>query len=590
MTTVATIVIPTRSRPDYLDTTLESIAPQAQTAGAEVIVVDDGANAATRAVVERHGARYLPHPTPLGPNAARNSGISASDAPLVVLVDDDVQVPTGWLATLLDAAAAHPDVDVFGGPITPRLERSDSRRWHDCGREPLPITSLDLGRADRDAPFVWSANMAIRRAALERVGPFDASYEIYGDEEEWQRRHRAAGGRIRYIAAAGLAHRRAGADARLGALCAAAYRRGRNSRRFARRKGDAPPLRGELRTLVGCVWHMARWRCANGVVMTAAAAGRLLEALAPRPAPDAPAAAAAHRAAQPSGHARAGTHTAADFLSGTRGTISGRRAVASARMRDLIADALAIASGQRRRLARAAATAPPRRRLLVLGIERLDHAATMAAARRELERSRHDIRVAIIRALPGVGKFERLNAALAQQVNAAPDWLLIVDDDVELPQGFLDGLIHLAERFDLALAQPAHRFDSHAAWPLTRRRPGSLVRETAFVEIGPVTLLRADTFATLLPFPDLRMGWGLDAHWAALAQQHGWRLGIVDALPIGHRMAPVAAGYAADEAEAEGRAFLAERPYLDRNASQRTLAVHRRLRGQPNAMTRGGAR
>ena len=29
--------------------------------------------------------------------------------------------------------------------------------------------------------------MAIRRRALERVGPFDAGLEIYGDEEEWQR-------------------------------------------------------------------------------------------------------------------------------------------------------------------------------------------------------------------------------------------------------------------------------------------------------------------------------------------------------------------------------------------------------------------
>ena len=42
------------------------------------------------------------------------------------------------------------------------------------------------------------------------------------------------------------------------------------------------------------------------------------------------------------------------------------------------------------------------------------------------------------------------------------------------------------------------------------------MRETAFVEIGPVTAFHRDTFATLLPFPDVGMGWGLDVHWAAV--------------------------------------------------------------------------
>jgi len=121
--------------------------------------------------------------------------------------------------------------------------------------------------------------MAIRRAALGRVGPFDPALEIYGDEEEWQRRHLAAGGRTRYIAAAGLDHRRAGADAHLRALARAGWTRGRHSRRFDVRKGTAPPLRAELRTLAGCLAHGPRRRCANGILMSAHAAGRVREAV-----------------------------------------------------------------------------------------------------------------------------------------------------------------------------------------------------------------------------------------------------------------------------------------------------------------------
>ena len=102
------------------------------------------------------------------------------------------------------------------------------------------------------------------------------------------------------------------------------------------------------------------------------------------------------------------------------------------------------------------------------------------------------------------------------------------------------------------------------------------MRETPWVEIGPVVALRADTWTELLPFPSLRMGWGLDAHWAALARRHGWRMGIVDATPISHLVRPIATGYGAQAAVEEARAFLADHPYLPREESQRTLAVHDR--------------
>jgi hypothetical protein len=152
----------------------------------------------------------------------------------------------------------------------------------------------------------------------------------------------------------------------------------------------------------------------------------------------------------------------------------------------------------------------------------------------------------------------------------------VVDDDVELPRGFLDRFLFLCERFSLALAQPAHRLHSHAAWPVTRRRPGSVVRETSFVEIGPVTAFARATFPVLLPFPELRMGWGLDVHWAALAREHGWRCGVVDAVSIRHRAAPAAADYSRQAALAEARSFLARRPYLSAGEAGRTLTTHRR--------------
>jgi hypothetical protein len=159
---------------------------------------------------------------------------------------------------------------------------------------------------------------------------------------------------------------------------------------------------------------------------------------------------------------------------------------------------------------------------------------------------------------------------------AGRDWLIVFDDDIELPGGFLDRFLFLAERFRLDLAQPAHRRASHAGWQVTRRRPGSVARETQFVEIGPLTAFAASTFSTLLPFPPLRMGWGLDAHWAAIAKQRGWHCGVIDAVPLSHRAAPAAEAYSRERTIAEAKAFLAQRPYLPASEAQRTLAVHRR--------------
>jgi GT2 family glycosyltransferase len=275
----ASIVIPTVGRPDYLEVTLASIAPQAKAAGAEVVVVSDGADPQTSAAATRHGATVVALPARSGVNRARNAGIAAAKGGLIILLDDDVEVAPGWLEQMLAGARSHPDHDVFGGPIRPRLEGGGPRA---CGREPPPITAFDLGDQDRDITYVYGANMAIRRSALERIGVFADELSGRGDEEEWVRRLTAGGGRIRYLAGAAVEHRRTAGDARLRALTRAAYGHGRESRRDDVRAGKPRPIAAELRILMGCAWHTVRRRCAYGIVMGARAAGSLREALAER--------------------------------------------------------------------------------------------------------------------------------------------------------------------------------------------------------------------------------------------------------------------------------------------------------------------
>ena len=275
----ASIVIPTRNRPGYLEVTLDSVMDQARTAGAEVLVVLDGRDPASEAVAARHGAGCVVLERPSGLNAARNQGVRASTGELIVFLDDDVRAEPGWLHALLAGAHHAPGYDVLGGPIRAELEGGGPRA---CGREAPPITTLDLGPADCDAQYVWGANMAVRREAFATVGAFDERLAGRGDEEEWERRYTALGGRVRYVAGARIVHRRTREDAGLPALARAAYALGRTARANDVRKRAAPGLGAELRVLAGCAWHTARRRCALGIVMGAHSAGRVREMAAER--------------------------------------------------------------------------------------------------------------------------------------------------------------------------------------------------------------------------------------------------------------------------------------------------------------------
>jgi hypothetical protein len=261
----------------------------------------------------------------------------------------------------------------------------------------------------------------------------------------------------------------------------------------------------------------------------------------------------------------------ATFSSGAHGTVAGKRR-AVRRGGDRAFDAWLVASGTRRRIG-VLAKRVPIRDVLIAAVHAPD-SPHIAPALDELRASRHNVRIASgsTADLHG-GKFENLTVLLDDQ--AAADWTLVIDDDVVLPHGFLDGFVALAEAFAFELAQPAQTLASHAAWSSARRAPFSVARQTNFVEIGPVTAFSRIATAELLPFPPLKMGWGLDLHWGAVAQARGWKIGVIDALPVRHETRRVGGSYSPTDATAEAQRFLAGRPYISAADAGRTLHAHR---------------
>ena len=276
------------------------------------------------------------------------------------------------------------------------------------------------------------------------------------------------------------------------------------------------------------------------------------------------------------------------FLSGDAGDVTDPWRRTKRGLGELAYGALDALAGTRRTAARLARSAPAPLDILVVGVYR--PGSLLAEALPALRSERHRVRIALGSTGPADeplrehtvaedlrgGKFENLNLVLEAAAAAPADWTIAIDDDVRLPRGFHDRFVGVCEAFDLDLAQPAQTLRSHSAWKVTRRRPASVVRQTRFVEIGPVTAFGRAAAAELLPFPELRYGWGLDLHWAAVAAERGWRLGVVDALPVRHEFGVVAASYPREDAVDEAARFLADRPYLPSERAGEVLAVHRR--------------
>jgi len=119
-----------------------------------------------------------------GPAAARNVGWRASEAPWVVFLDDDV-VPTGsWLRDLDgDLRGAPPDVVAVQGRVSVPLP--EDRRPTDWERN---VAGLETSQ--------WiTADMAVRRRALEQVGGFDERFpRAYREDADLAVRLQVAGG------------------------------------------------------------------------------------------------------------------------------------------------------------------------------------------------------------------------------------------------------------------------------------------------------------------------------------------------------------------------------------------------------------
>jgi len=164
----------------------------------------------------------------------------------------------------------------------------------------------------------------------------------------------------------------------------------------------------------------------------------------------------------------------------------------------------------------------------------------------------------------GTPKFILINRLLALVNLAEYQHVIVSDDDISLPERFVDDYLGLVEQHDFSLAQPARTHDSYTDHHFVSQLLGIRARQTRFVEIGPLFSIRADALALLTPFDvESPMGWGYDFVWPVEMHRAGRKMGIIDSCPIAHTLRKPVANYSWHAAHEQMTALLAKHAHLE---------------------------
>jgi hypothetical protein len=180
-----------------------------------------------------------------------------------------------------------------------------------------------------------------------------------------------------------------------------------------------------------------------------------------------------------------------------------------------------------------------------------------------------------------VPKYTAVNVLLERGVYTEADYLIVCDDDIQLPPCFLDRFLTIQTALGFALAQPARSMNSPSDHDIVRQCPGVIARQTLFVESGPCFSARQSIFDLILPFDLVSpMGWGYEYIWAHQLVKHGFRMGIIDAVTVEHSFRPTAANYNWSNAYEDQVRLLAEHPHLGVEECHRVLKVFAAASGE----------
>jgi GT2 family glycosyltransferase len=267
-----TIVICTRNRRESLCRLLESLAGQdmPQEVRVDVLVVDNGSSDGTAEMVREYAGestltvRYVREDR-IGVAAARNRGVHEAVGEWIAFIDDDETACPGWLGALLEAATKS-GADIAGGRLSLAVPPEADARITGTARKHLDETAPP-GRIRRLFTYTGpgSGNVLIRKAVFGRIGLFDETLLVRGEDQDLFRRAEKAGIPMVRTEQALVYHHLPPERLTFDALLAVARTNGRSLAYFDRRYRGVFVTVGIvlLRTFHAVVWTAPRYLAAR---------------------------------------------------------------------------------------------------------------------------------------------------------------------------------------------------------------------------------------------------------------------------------------------------------------------------------------
>jgi hypothetical protein len=211
---------------------IESLREEAASSGlsVEVVAVVNSGDPAERVALEAVADVVVDPGRNLGYAGGLNLGASAARGGTLLFANPDLVFRAGSLPPLLEAletpekVAAGPAffldegetllIPPFDEPHPLELARRRLALDPEAAgalfrrevRRILRAFGAAIGGRTIDACALSGALFATRRSTFESVGPFDEEFRLYYEENDWQRRLRTAGGRLRYVGGSRVIH------------------------------------------------------------------------------------------------------------------------------------------------------------------------------------------------------------------------------------------------------------------------------------------------------------------------------------------------------------------------------------------------
>jgi glycosyltransferase involved in cell wall biosynthesis len=164
------VVIPVFNTSAYLQRVLDALAGQDLPPDEyEVICVDNGSRDGSLEIIRRNASVKVVEEPVRSAYAARNRGITEARGDILLFTDSDCFPVPGWLSAVKKGFEEDATAQVLLGP---RIPSSRSRAVKLVSDYENRKAELVYASGDPSFYFGYTNNMAVRREAMERYGPF----------------------------------------------------------------------------------------------------------------------------------------------------------------------------------------------------------------------------------------------------------------------------------------------------------------------------------------------------------------------------------------------------------------------------------